>query len=124
MIEKPKTLELERKEGYQLSDVLGHFTTLTDISPDMVTMPLISNRTVLARYLTLCQRKITPIFFGMLQRNIESLNTEKVGLISTSYQYESDKPTLYPIEKPKYLDVTVQLLILGLVLAVRRLVEI
>ena len=34
---------------------------------------------------------------------------EKVGVISDSYQPNADKPILYPIEIPKYTDVTVKL---------------
>ncbi len=45
---------------------------------------------------------------------------EKVGVISDSYQPNADKPILYPIEIPKYTDVTVKL-IWDFVLAVRRL---
>ena len=34
---------------------------------------------------------------------------EKVSVISASYQPNADKPILYPIEIPKYTDVTVKL---------------
>jgi len=42
----------------------------------------------------------TDLFGYVINIHVESLNTEKVGAISASYQHKPDKPTLYPIEKP------------------------
>jgi hypothetical protein len=69
------------------------------------------------RYLRVCKEKssISPkrdnmdLFRYVTKIHVKSLNMEKVGVISDSYQPNADKPILYPIEIPKYTDVTVKL---------------
>ena len=56
-----------------------------------------------------CQFLQKDLFGYVTEIHVKSLNTEKVGTISASYQPNADKPTLYPIEIPKYTDVTVKL---------------
>ena len=51
----------------------------------------------------------TDLFGYVTKIHVKSLNTGKVGVISASYQPNADKPILYPIEIPKYTDVTVKL---------------
>ena len=59
------------------------------------------------------------LFRYVTKIHVKSLNMEKVGVISDSYQPNADKPILYPIEIPKYTDVTFR----DFVLAVRRLIR-